>query len=162
MGTELPRFWSSEYGFDTFAGLPYDSLTEVLLEDSPLADTRASGWYRTLTLSSRDGPLDALLSYERHSRLEGPPFLLLVLLIAAGLPFARGNRLALGLAMAGAAAVALLAPIASAFFDARYAVPGYGPLAAAAAVGGAALAERAPGWAAQLRARGRAPAPMRP
>jgi hypothetical protein len=90
-------------------------------------------------------PLDA---YERRTRLEGPAFVALLLCALLGVPLARGRRLAVGLLMLAASVVTLVGPIAVLYFDPRYAIPGYGSLATAAAIGAAALAER-------LLARGR-------
>jgi hypothetical protein len=86
--------------------------------------------------------------------LEGPVFVVLVLCALCGLPLARGRRLRAGLLLAGVALAALVGPIALTYYDARFAVPGYGPLAAAGAIGAATLWERASVW----RAR-RQPAP---
>jgi hypothetical protein len=157
IGTDLTRYWNSDdrdyvagYSGYNYAGLAYlitspnqlnsrytyDYLTQGLRTSS------AATWYPTGATRIRSGPRTAMLKYEKHTRLEGVAFLALVLLALVGVAFARGDRLSVGLFLVVIAAVTLLTPILYVYYDARYVVPGYGPLAAAAAVGGAALWER--------------------
>jgi 4-amino-4-deoxy-L-arabinose transferase-like glycosyltransferase len=151
IATDLARFWSST---DRGALQGYNYATIMDQIDSPIDPNRPwpytyltdgprtsalSTWYSTITLDVDEGLLERVHTYESHTRIEGPSFLLLLLLIVVGMPFARGRRMAVGVLVAGVAAVTLLAPILVQHFDARYVVPGYGPFAAAAAIGGAAL-----------------------
>jgi hypothetical protein len=151
VGKELTRFWDSErYWRARWDGESYPNFMGTLWRPV-LGDIVAVGreWYTTGDISRRDGLWSTYQGYERSTRLEGPAFLLLVLLMLGGLPLARGRRLAVGLLLAAIALAALVTPIAATYFDARFAVPGYGTLAAAAAVGAASLWERAAGWRAR-------------
>jgi hypothetical protein len=143
VGTDLTRYWSSDRHFDTFAGQSYRALADYLFESTPFVNqVLARGWYLTTELSWNDALVDALRGYERRTRLEGPLLALLALLAVIGIPLARGDRLLVGVLLLGFAAALLIGPAMTAFFDARYAVPGYGSLAAAGAIGGASIWER--------------------
>jgi hypothetical protein len=151
VGKELTRFWDSErYWRARWDGESYPNFMGTLWRPV-LADIVAVGrsWYTTGDIATRHGLWSAYQSYERATRLEGLAFLLLVLLALGGIPLARGRRLAAGLLLTAMALAALVTPIAATYFDARFAVPGYGTLAAAAAVGGATLWERAAAWRAR-------------
>jgi hypothetical protein len=154
---DLTRYWGSNNRGVT-GGYNYQGLVDIMIlprkMDFPFTyhfltkgarTSRVVWWYPTSAPSSRRGLLTAMLGYERHTRLEGLPFVALVLLALVGIPLARGRRLVAGLLIFAIAAVTLLAPLLFLYFDARYVVPGYGPLAAAAAVGAASLWERATG-----------------
>lgn len=163
---DLTRFWSSDDGhaagqrYSTKEviqhGYDYEGVTQIMGTPTPSSVAAIGRFYPTAVPRRDDGVLDALQSYEAHTRLEGPAFVLLLLLAAVGIPFAHGRRLAVGLLTLGLAAVTLLAPIAYVYFDARYAVPGYGTLAVAGALGAATLWERiASRWGSRLRLPGR-------
>jgi hypothetical protein len=158
VGHDLTRYWSSDdlgvtggYNYDGLVGLltqskllhfPDSAYTYRYLTEPGLRTNRVTDWYATGRKSVRTGLLTAMLGYERHTRIEGLPFVALVLLMLAGIPLARGARLAAGVLVAAIAAATLLVPLLFLYFDARYVVPGYGPLAAAAAIGAASLWER--------------------
>ncbi len=145
LGGQLTRFWSSDHneGRGTrdagTVGYAYDGVVDIL--QTPSRDQRraATDYYSTANVEIDQGRFDALRGYERHTRLEGLPFVLLLLLAAIGLPLARGRRLWVGILMLATALVTLITPVAYVYFDARYVVPGYGALAAAGAIGAAAL-----------------------
>jgi 4-amino-4-deoxy-L-arabinose transferase-like glycosyltransferase len=153
VGTDLSRFWSSDAHYAPLEGESYDVSTRILLTSHyHLTPSAVADWYDTGEVRTRGGLLRALRDYERHTRLEGPALMALVLLALGGLPLARGRRLKLGLLLLGASVVALVAPVATATFAARYAVPGYGFVAATAALGAASLWERVRGLAGRRRA----------
>jgi hypothetical protein len=151
---DLTRFWSSDNRASK-GGYNYDGLVEIMSGELTLnypfrypyltrgsRTSRVVTWYDTATTQIRSGARSFMLGYERHTRLEGVPFAALVLLVLVGIPFARGPRLAVGVLTLVVAIATLLTPILYLYFDARYVVPGYGPLAAAAAIGGASLWDR--------------------
>ncbi len=84
----------------------------------------------------------ALSSYERHTRIQG--LLLIVLLIAAlcGLPWLRGRTRAAATLFTLTAILSILFAAAASSYDARYAYPTFGPLAAGAALGAWGIATR--------------------
>jgi hypothetical protein len=144
--TQLTAFWSSsdrkEYlrGRGYVEGYGYDGFVYIVT-------TRTQGYIRAMsktypTLSFRKSGLALMKSYERLTRVEGILFVLLVLLAALGTPFARGKRLAVAIFLLAMAVVTVMVPIVFVYFDARYAIVGYGPVAAAAAVGAASLWQR--------------------
>jgi hypothetical protein len=145
VGTDLTRLWSSEHN-PLRSGLTYESWREALVRtpEQNLIDF-VRRWYPTGVPVVREGSLDAVRRYEEQTRLEGPRLFLLVLLAFAGVPFARGRRLAAGVLVIGVSIATIVAPIALGFFDARYPVPGYGLVAAAGAIGAATLWERVAG-----------------
>jgi hypothetical protein len=142
LGPDLARFWSSDANGEN-GGLDYDGFIRLVTAgpEGPLPEIPYS-WYSTATYAVDTGALGALRGYQRHSRLEGIPFVLLTLLTAIGIPLARGRQLSIGLLMAAVSGVILVAPVLYAQFDARYVVPAYGPLAAVAALGAASLWQR--------------------
>jgi hypothetical protein len=83
-----------------------------------------------------------LLSYERITRIDGVIFVLL-LLLALPAPFLATGRARYGAVLFLATALLLLVvPPAVAHYEYRFAIPGFGPLAAAAGVGAAEIAQR--------------------
>ena len=87
----------------------------------------------------RPGLLAGLRKYERITRIQGPVFVVLALLSLAGPLLARGRRRRVALLLSFVAWALLTAPVATLEFSARTAVPGFGFLGAAAAVGGFVL-----------------------
>ncbi len=155
--TDLTRFWSSP-NYANLGGYSYDGFVKTLILDDPaslekmrfeypyldqgIRSSSVTQWYDTVTTEASSGLLDTMTGYERHTRVEGIVFLALLLLAVLGVPFARGAQLTVGILLAAIAAATLLTPVLYLYFDARYVIPGYGPLAAVAAVGAAALRER--------------------
>jgi hypothetical protein len=151
---DLLRFWASD-NRGPQGGFSYSGLMDHI--DEPLdIDTKrpflyltqgvrygaVAMWYSTTALNVNGGLVAFMHRYESLTRVEGPLFLLLLLLILGGIPFARGAQLTVGALVTGVAAVTLLTPVLFLYYDARYVVPGYGPLSAAAAIGGAMLWSR--------------------
>ncbi len=153
VANDATRFWASDDGHPaskpytvkelSSTGYDYDGMTQLMDTPSLNSVKAISALYPTVAkVSTDDGLVDAMRSYEKRSRLEGPLFMLLLLLALAGIPLARGPRLAAGILLLLVTAVTLIVPIAYVYFDARYAVPGYGPLGMAGAIGAATLWER--------------------
>jgi hypothetical protein len=83
---------------------------------------------------------ERIRDYERATRFYGPLVVICLLVMVAGLVLGRRRpEVALPAALALSLAIS---PVLTVFYDARYAVPVYGPLALAAALGGWALWER--------------------
>ena len=141
---DLPRYYSADRQARDGVGLGYDGLEETLVS-GPLAGPNAgfaATYYTTQGQFLRGGRLDAFRSYEDATRVSGIAFVLLSLLALIG-AFVAPPELRRGALLFGAAAVvATLGPLLTLYFDARYAIAAYGPLAAAAALGGAALTVR--------------------
>jgi hypothetical protein len=159
---DLVRYISSDRLVrDAGQGLSFDGLQDLLLTGPVAGATAAaiSGWYSTSGQYLNQDRLDAFLSYERGTRVVGPFFVLLALLALGGLMLARGERRRGAWLFTLIALVSILGPPATLFYDARYAIPAFGPLAAAAAVGGSALTDR---LAAARRRPAAARAPARP
>ena len=101
------------------------------------------GYFDASGYTVHHGLLDGLESYERHTRIEGPLFCVLLLLALAG-PFAARGRVRAGSTLFTLVALGLLvAPVATTSYDARLAIPSFGVLGAAAALGGSAIWGRA-------------------
>lgn len=95
--------------------------------------------------------LGALDAYANAARVEGALTVILVLLMVAGFVLTTGRaRVAAGL-FGWTTLAMVLAPVLLLFYDARYATPAYGPLAAGAAIGLDVVLER--GWLRELAVR---------
>ena len=158
LAPDLARFWSSDANTDN-GGLGYEGfITGLVTPQSTVQIEAAARWYPTLARDSDDASLSVFDGYERHTRVEGLVFLLLLLLAVGGLVPARGRQLAVGLFVTAVAIVSLMTPLLFAQFDARYVVPAYGSLAAAGAIGAATLWERFMPWMRRLRRPAQVPA----
>ncbi|HLM85378.1 MAG TPA: glycosyltransferase family 39 protein [Solirubrobacteraceae bacterium] len=87
--------------------------------------------------------LDALDSYERQTRIQGPLLVALLALALAGVPALSGRMRAASLLFTLTALFSVTLAAAGNSYDARYGYPAFGPLAAAGALGAWALARRA-------------------
>lgn len=138
---ELPRYWNPDRSFRRGQGLGGDALVEALTSPSAgQAAAIAAKYWDTQGTFLRRGLYNRLVDYEEVTRVRGVLFVVLVVLAGLAPLLARPRRgplLLFLLTLAG-----LLGPPLFLYFDARYTVPALGPLAAAAAVGGAALSAR--------------------
>jgi Dolichyl-phosphate-mannose-protein mannosyltransferase len=145
---DLPRYVSSDDAGRENQGQSFDEL-QLNLIDGPLAPYAANvirAWYSTPGQHLNQGQFDSFLSYERATRVVGPFFVVLALLALAGLILARSDLRSGAWLFTLVALVSILGPPAALAYDARYAIPAFGPLAAAAAVGGAAITARILAW----------------
>jgi hypothetical protein len=97
----------------------------------------ASKWYPDAKHSERHWwVLHMLRAWESVTRIQGPVFVLFALLLFAA-PFAtQGRARSASLLFALVALTLMVTPVATVEFSARTAVPGFGALGAAAAMGG--------------------------
>lgn len=86
--------------------------------------------------SRERGLLDALRTYESGTRIQGPLFVLIALLSVAAPLLTRARVRGAALLFALAGWTLLITPVATVEFSARTGLPGLGPLAVAAALGG--------------------------
>jgi hypothetical protein len=132
-----PAAWTRQgMGFQTATLVPYIHDREQ--EERAI---RAVAGYWEDDAVSRVG-LSMFDAYAHFARVEGPLTALLAVLAAYGLIVLRGPDRRAAALFALAAAALMLLPVATLSYDVRYATPAYGPLAAAAALGLAALAAR--------------------
>src|SRR6185436_6948437 len=102
-----------------------------------------SPYYPNPGLLQKWGPLTVYRDYERATRIEGLVFLALfgLMLIAPFVaPPGRIRRTTVLLALV--TLVLMITPIATLYYNARFTIPVFGPLAAAAALGGWSLFTR--------------------
>jgi hypothetical protein len=131
-------------GSSRHEGPNYDEFFHKLLFDplwSSRVKTFALGWYGAAGqgLYVKQGRVDALLRYESATQVKGPLFIMLALLSLLSPLLSRGRRRSAALLFVLVTWVTLITPVATLWWSARYAVPGFGPLAASAAIGGWAL-----------------------
>jgi hypothetical protein len=159
--------WLHGYG----GGPGYDALVGRNVLFNPVFQRHALsslgqyyGW-REPGFRHNPGLLNGLRSWEKYTRIQGPIFVVLALLSALGpLLNRRGPPGSAALLFTLVAWTILTVPVATLEFSARTAVPGFGFLAAAGAVGGLVVARR---WRARHAVGGRKPAyrllrPVRP
>lgn len=146
VGGDMLRYVAPEH-LRRFGGGPSyaDLIGEPILanprfESEGLASTAA--YYGENAFYADAGALHGLRRYEAATRIQGPVMVLLALLSLV-VPFVlRGRARAAAVLLALTGWTLLVAPVAALEFSARTAVPGFGPLAAAAALGGWGLASR--------------------
>lgn len=128
--------------------------SELDAELSSAAGTRAiepvlERFYRHSTGHVSASGARALSAYERNTRVDGPLLIVLLLCALAGAPLLAGRMRSAALLFTLTAICSAGLAVASNCYDARYAYPALGPLAAGAALGGwglvSALARRRAG-----------------
>jgi hypothetical protein len=92
--------------------------------------------------SRPSGGSDALDLYESNTRIQGPLLVAMVLAALIGAPLLRARQRAAAILFALTAILSVMLAAAGNSYDARYGYPAFGPLAAAAALGGWAIAVR--------------------
>jgi hypothetical protein len=88
------------------------------------------------------GSVSALVSYESHTRVQGAFLVVLLGLALGGAPLLRGRARWASLLFTSTAILSAILAVAGNRYDARYAYPDFGPLAAAAALGAWAITTR--------------------
>lgn len=117
-------------GFEAFY---HDELFAPSVEQYALHN--ALGWYGVHSYRQSRSLLNSLLRYETLTRVDGP-LMALLMLLSLFAPFApRGQARRLGMLLFAFAWISLITPPATHTWDARYAIPPLGPLAAASALG---------------------------
>ena len=109
----------------------------------PRQPTDYSPYYPNPGLLQKWGLLTAYRDFERATRIEGPLFVLafgLMVLAPFMAPPGRLRHLALLLALV--TIVLMVTPVATLYYNARFTIPVFGPLAAGAAIGGWSVAAR--------------------
>lgn len=89
----------------------------------------------------------SLSSYESHTRVQGALLIALLLAAICGLPFLPARMRPVALLFVLTAVLSIVFAVAASSYDARYAYPTFGPLAAGAALGAWAIASRLRGAA---------------
>jgi hypothetical protein len=152
VGGDMLRYVAPE-SMRRFGGGPsYADLVGEPILANPLYEaqglTSVGAYYgpETAAYFADTGLLDALRGYEAATRVQGPLFVVLALLSLTAPLVLRGRARAAAALFAITAWALLVAPVAALEFSARTAVPGFGVLGAAAALG-------AWGWAVRASAR---------
>jgi hypothetical protein len=146
VGGDLLRYVAPEHlrrfgGGPSYADLIGEPiLANPLYESQGLASTAA--YYGEDAFYADAGTLHGLHRYEAATRIQGPLMAALALLSLVAPFVLRGPARAAAVLLALTGWALLVAPVATLEFSARTAVPGFGPLAAAAALGGWGLASR--------------------
>lgn len=118
-------------------------LFNPLFQDEGLTSVRRYYGWRSRTFDVNRPLLRGLRVYESATRIQGPLMVLLALLSLAGPFVTRGRARSAALLFTLSAWALLVAPVAALQFSARTAIPGFGVLGAAAAVGGWGCLSRA-------------------
>ncbi len=142
--------------FPEHSGNSPEQLSQRLTDPGVTANYLAnlvSGYYVRVGIKQSPGLLAAMRTYERWTRLRGPLMVVLLVLALLAPVLARGRARAGASLFLGATLLLMVVPILTVFYDVRYAVPGYGPLSAAAAIGGWALWTRSTRRRAQIARR---------
>jgi 4-amino-4-deoxy-L-arabinose transferase-like glycosyltransferase len=120
-----------------------EEYVEFLLVDPawvvPNLDSASKYWSTPRAASERRAWTGRLRDYASLTRLEGVPVALLLLLAIAAPFVRRGIQRRGALLLAGTALLLLVVPVFTINYDGRFAVPAYGFLGAAAALGAAPL-----------------------
>lgn len=127
-------------------------LTEPSYSDFVMQDV-LPGYYSSRTYSTHPDLLSWLQTYERRTRIEGVAMIALVLLSLLG-PFLATGRVRAGVSLFTVVALAsMVAPVAAATYDARYAIPLFGLFGASASLGACATWASCATLLARVRAR---------
>jgi len=134
-----PSFPSSPYGAAGPTGTGYGNTPESLLayyfNPGPSATIQhvLTAYYPGDGTVHRD--VTFVAGYERHTRIQGPVMVILLLLAVAAPLLTSGRQRRAGLLFGAATVVLLAGPIFVSEYDYRFTIPAFGPLAATAAIG---------------------------
>ncbi len=126
-------------------GYTPESIRQALLDpaEAKQAEPTVALFYRdSLGFHRPASAIRALSFYERHTRIQGPVLILLLLAALCGLPFLAGRMRAAAILFTLTAIFSIVFAEAASSYDARYAYPTFGPLAAGAALGAWGIATR--------------------
>jgi hypothetical protein len=123
-------------------GYPPAQLREQLLKPTSWDELIAAYYpeYRAYTRES--GPVSPLVFYEEHTRVQGAFLILLLLAAIVGAPLLTGRQRWGAILFTLTAIVSAVLTVAANSYDARYAYPTFGSLAAGAALGAWGIATR--------------------
>jgi Dolichyl-phosphate-mannose-protein mannosyltransferase len=117
-------------------------LTEELLKPTTWARTIGAYYPGFHAYTSQSGSIRPLVRYGGHTRVQGAFLVLLLLAAIAGAPLLRGRTRWSAILFTLTAIFSAILAVAGNSYDARYAYPAFGPLAAGAALGAWAIATR--------------------
>lgn len=142
VGGDMLRYVAPESFRDISGGPSYADLVGKPILRHPefgregLTSIRRHYGYKSREFKADRSLMDALTGYESVTRVQGPLMALLALLAIAGPVVTRGRLRAAALLFSLSAWTLLVAPVASLQFASRTAVPAFGVLGVAAAIGG--------------------------
>lgn len=140
---ELPRYvWSGRFARPD-QGMDFDLLADTLVTPAtPDMVARVKGYYSDADEIPQESELGGLRTYERATRVNGPASVALMVLALAGVALGRGPARAVAAFLAVVAFGSMAGSALTLFYDARYAIVTWGPLAAGAGIGLAAAVAR--------------------
>ncbi len=142
---ELPRFVVSKRQVREDQGMDYATLAKTLTTSpTPEMAARAGEIYTDAPTPGWRHGLGVLGGYERLTRVDGVVSAILMLLGLAGAWLGRGLPRAVAALCLAVAVGSMVGSVLSLFYDARYAIAAWGPMAAAAGIGAGVLGERLP------------------
>jgi hypothetical protein len=134
-------------------GYTPESIREALLEPAGVKSIQPSltTYYpHSRGYTGRSAAVHPLAFYESHTRIQGPLLILMLLAALIGTPLLPGRVRAPAILFTLTAMFSVTLAVAGNSYDARYAYPAFGPLAAGAALGAWGIATRLPGAALPL------------
>ena len=126
-------------------GYPPEAIRDALLETSGERSIQPAITLFYPGSVGYDRPADAtrdLADYERQTRIQGPVLVLLLLAAVLGVPFLPTRMRPAATLFTLTAVCSIVFAVAGSSYDARYAYPTFGPLAAGAAVGAWGIARQ--------------------
>ena len=126
-------------------GYTPESIRDALLgpvNEQAIEPAIASFYPHSLGYHRPASAIRSLSSYESHTRVQGPLLILLLLAGIGGLPFLPARMRAAAILFTFTAIFSIIFAEAGSSYDARYAYPTFGPLAAGAALGAWGVASR--------------------
>jgi hypothetical protein len=134
-------------------GYTPESIREALLEPAGVKSIQpalAAYYPHSRGYTGRSAAVHPLAFYESHTRIQGALLILLALAALIGAPLLPGRVRAAAILFTLTAIFSVIFAVAGNSYDARYAYPAFGPLAAGAALGAWGIAARLRGVARNL------------
>jgi hypothetical protein len=123
-------------------GYTPEQLREALLTVTRWSEVIESYYPHYQAYTSLSGSIGALVFYEEHTRVQGALLVLVLLVAIVGAPLLRGRQRWGAILFTLTAIFSAILAVAGNSYDARYAYPAFGPLAAGAALGAWGIASR--------------------